>query len=29
MELKLGGKLALLLVIVALGLGALYKFGVI
>lgn len=29
MELKLGGKLVLLLVIVGLGLGALYKFGVI
>jgi NitT/TauT family transport system substrate-binding protein len=29
MELKLGGKIVLLLMIVALGLGALYKFGVI
>jgi NitT/TauT family transport system substrate-binding protein len=29
MELKLGGKIALLLVIVGLGMGALYKFGLI
>ncbi|HAH07691.1 MAG TPA: hypothetical protein DCM05_14405 [Elusimicrobia bacterium] len=29
MELKLGGKIALLLVVIALGLGALYKFGLI
>ncbi|MBI5243876.1 MAG: OmpA family protein [Elusimicrobia bacterium] len=29
MELKLGGKIALLLVVLALGLGALYKFGLI
>ncbi|MBI3549697.1 MAG: OmpA family protein [Elusimicrobia bacterium] len=29
MELKLGGKIALLLVILGLGLGALYKFGLI